>query len=666
MSTIKEVLEREHTYLAGVYDAVVIGAGHAGCEAALATSRLGQKTILFTMNLDAVANMPCNPNIGGTAKGQLVREIDALGGEMGKNADKTFIQSRMLNSSKGPAVLSPRAQIDRRKYQVEMKHTIEKQENLNLRQAQIVEILYRKVSSLIEIEGVVSQIGAVYACRTVILCTGTYMESRIIIGETAYSGGPDGMFPSIGLAKSLLDMGVSLQRFKTGTPVRVNKKEICFDNLEEQFGDKIPCLFSYENEEDKLLIEKKQQSCWLTWTTEKTRKAIMDNIHRSPLYSGEIEGTGPRYCPSIEDKFVKFPNRERHQVFIEPTGDETCEMYIQGMSSSMPEEIQVQMLQSIPGLENSQIMRTAYAIEYDCIIPTQLRLSLEHKKIQGLFCAGQINGSSGYEEAGAQGLLAGINAARKLQLKPPVILDRSIAYLGVLVDDLVTKGTGEPYRMMTSRAEYRLFLRQDNADERLTPIGYETGLISEQRFLAFEIKMKQIKEEVLRVKNTYLGPTEKLNEILVANNSTLIKNGVSIADLLRRPELNYKILEPIDAQRPPLSLSVQFEVEVQIKYEGYIALELDRIAKFKKLEHRKLPENIVYTKISGLRIEAQQKLEKARPDSIGQASRVSGVSPADVSVLLVYLESLKREQKIHKQNNIKSDNPNKTDKPDES
>lgn len=666
MSTIKEALEGEHTYLAGVYDVVVIGAGHAGCEAALATSRLGQKTILFTMNLDAVANMPCNPNIGGTAKGQLVREIDALGGEMGKNADKTFIQSKMLNSSKGPAVLSPRAQIDRRKYQVEMKHTIEKQENLNLRQAQIVEILYRKGNSLIEIEGVVSQIGAVYTCSAVILCTGTYMESRIIIGETVYSGGPDGMFPSIGLAKSLLAMGMSLQRFKTGTPVRVNRKEICFDNLEEQFGDKIPCLFSYENEEDKFLIEKKQQSCWLTWTTEKTRKAIMDNIHRSPLYSGEIEGTGPRYCPSIEDKFVKFPNRERHQVFIEPTGDETCEMYIQGMSSSMPEEIQVQMLQSIPGLENSQIMRTAYAIEYDCIIPTQLRLSLEHKTIQGLFCAGQINGSSGYEEAGAQGLLAGINAARKLQLKPPVILDRSIAYLGVLVDDLVTKGTGEPYRMMTSRAEYRLFLRQDNADERLTPIGYEIGLISKQRFIAFEIKMKQIKEEVLRVKNTYLGPTENLNEILVVNNSTLIKNGVSIADLLRRPELNYKILEPIDTLRPPLPLSVQFEVEVQIKYEGYISLELDRIAKFKKLEHRKLPENIVYTKILGLRTEAQQKLEKTRPDSIGQASRVSGVSPADVSVLLVYLESLKREQKIHKQNNIKPDNPNKTDKPDES
>lgn len=685
MSTIEDALKRTHAYIAGEYDVAVIGAGHAGCEAALATSRLNQDTILFTMNLDAVANMPCNPNIGGTAKGQLVREIDALGGEMGKNADRSFIQSRMLNSSKGPAVLSPRAQIDRRKYQVEMKQVLEKQIKLCLRQAEIVEILYTKTKlalgenkgldanitkfpenidnvfynneklehgdnivfneeNRIEIEGVVSRIGAIYKCKTVIISTGTYMESRIIVGETAYSGGPDGMFPSIGLSQSLLSMGVELQRFKTGTPVRVNKKEIDFRNLEEQFGDAIPCLFSYENEENRLLLDKKQQSCWVTWTTEATRAAIMNNIHRSPLYSGEIEGTGPRYCPSIEDKFVKFPNRERHQVFIEPTGEQTNEMYIQGMSSSMPEEIQVQMLNSIPGLEKTRIMRTAYAIEYDCIIPTQLHLSLEHKKVSGLFCAGQINGSSGYEEAGAQGIIAGINAARKLQIKEPIILERSNAYIGVLVDDLVTKGASEPYRMMTSRAEYRLYLRQDNADERLTPIGYEVGLISEGRYTDFQQKMQQVNSEVLRVKNTFIGPTSLVNEILSKYDSTPIKNGVSIADLLKRPEITYKSLEPIDPQRPATSNSVQFEVAVQIKYEGYIALELDRIAKFKKLEHRKLPENISYQQITGLRMEARQKLEKARPDSIGQASRISGVSPSDVSVLLIYLESLKRDR----------------------
>jgi len=660
MSTINEALERPHTYLAGEYGVAVIGAGHAGCEAALAASRLGEKTILFTMNLDAVANMPCNPNIGGTAKGQLVREIDALGGEMGKNADKTFIQSRMLNASKGPAVLSPRAQIDRRQYQIKMKQILEKQENLCLRQTEIVEILYQNTpssskengidetngaqASEIEIQGVLSRIGAIYPCHAVILCTGTYMESRIIVGETAYSGGPDGMFPSVGLSASLLAMSVSLQRFKTGTPVRVNKKEIHFENLEEQTGDKIPCLFSFENEENAPLFNKEQQSCWITWTSEQTRSAVLDNIHRSPLYSGEIEGTGPRYCPSIEDKFVKFPNRERHQIFIEPTGEQTNEMYIAGMSSSMPEEIQVKMIQSIPGLEQTRIMRTAYAIEYDCIIPTQLHLSLEHKQVHGLFCAGQINGSSGYEEAGAQGLVAGINAARKLKRKPPVVLDRSIAYIGVLIDDLVTKGTSEPYRMMTSRAEYRLFLRQDNADERLTPTGFEIGLIHEPRYLAFQQKMQQIKDEVFRLKNTFIGPTPQVNEVLSNCGSTPVKNGVSIAELLRRPELTYGMTGPIDPRRPVLTIPVQFEVEVRIKYEGYIALELERIAKFKKLEHRLLPENIQYRKIIGLRMEARQKLEKTRPDSIGQASRISGVSPADISVLLIYLESLKRDQ----------------------
>lgn len=647
MSTINEAMERNYTYLAGEYDVAVIGAGHAGCEAALATSRLGQKTVLFTMNLDAIANMPCNPNIGGTAKGQLVREMDALGGEMGKNADKTFIQSRMLNSSKGPAVLSPRAQIDRRKYQMAMKHTLEEQENCFVRQAEITEILYHIVEETerkIQIEGVLSRNGGIYRCSALILSTGTYMESRIIIGETSYPGGPDGMFQSRGLSQSLSDMGVLLQRFKTGTPVRVNKKEIDFTPMEEQQGDPLPCLFSYENEENNEMLGKPQKSCWLTWTTDLTRSTIMDNLHRSPLYSGKIDGIGPRYCPSIEDKFVKFPKHERHQIFIEPTGEETEEMYIQGMSSSMPEEIQVEMLHSIPGLENTQIMRTAYAIEYDCIVPTQLHLSLEHKKVNGLFCAGQINGSSGYEEAGAQGLLAGINAAQKLRRREPVILDRSAAYIGVLVDDLVTKGTAEPYRMMTSRAEYRLFLRQDNADERLTPIGYEVGLISPERYRGFQKKMEQIRAEIARIKTTYIGPGPLVNEILVSRNSTPIKNGASLADLLRRPEICYNDLAPIDAQRPDLSRAAQFEVEVQIKYEGYIALELDRIDKFKKLENKKLPEHIHYNEIAGLRIEAQQKLEKARPESIGQAGRVSGVSPADLSVLLVYLESLKRSK----------------------
>lgn len=670
MSTLKEAIIRKNAYLSTNCDIAVIGAGHAGCEAALAASRLGLHTILFTMNLDAVANMPCNPNIGGTAKGQLVREIDALGGEMGKNADRTFIQSRMLNASKGPAVLSPRAQIDRRRYQMEMKQIIEQQENLNLRQAEIIEILYSfeetddtktniKVTdneafintfedynnsvqayASIRVEGVVSRTGAIYPCKAVILCTGTYMESRIIVGETSYSGGPDGMFPSVGLSKSLIDMGVLLQRFKTGTPVRVNRKEINFDILEEQFGDEVPCLFSYENEENEEMLSKKQISCHLTWTTQKTRDAIMNNIHRSPLYSGDIDGTGPRYCPSIEDKFVKFPLRERHQVFIEPTGEFTNEMYIQGMSSSMPEEIQCEMLKSIPGLENTQIMRTAYAIEYDCIIPTSLHLSLEHKLVRGLFCAGQINGSSGYEEAGAQGLLAGINAAQKLKGKDAVILDRSSSYLGVLVDDLVTKGTNEPYRMMTSRAEYRLFLRQDNADERLTPIGYEIGLISEERYSAFKEKMCMVQDEIARLKKTYIGPSSLVNDYLSAHNSTPIKNGVSLAEILRRPEINYDFIVNVDSSYPSLSKSVRFEVEVQIKYEGYIALELDRIEKFKKLEHRKIPQEIDYNKISGLRIEAIQKLNKTRPDSIGQASRVSGVSPSDISVLLVYLQGM--------------------------
>lgn len=646
MSTVKEAVLRDNTYFSQEYDIIVIGAGHAGCEAALAAARLGHKTALFTMNLDAVANMPCNPNIGGTAKGQLVREIDALGGEMGKNADRTFIQSRMLNSSKGPAVLSPRAQIDRREYQTEMKRILENEPNLDLRQAEIIEILYASNSNLTGniIEGVLSRTNAVYPCKAVIITTGTYMESRIIIGETSFSGGPDGMFPSQGLAGSLLEMGVLLQRFKTGTPVRINKNTILFDKMEEQFGDEKPCLFSYENDGNEEYLNRKQISCHLTWTSEGTRDAIMQNIHRSPLYSGDIDGVGPRYCPSIEDKFVKFPGRERHQVFIEPTGAKTLEMYVQGMSSSMPEEIQVRMLQSIPGLENSKIMRPAYAIEYDCIIPTQLHLSLEHKTVDGLFCAGQINGSSGYEEAGGQGIIAGINAAMKLQDKQPVILDRSIAYIGVLIDDLVTKGTSEPYRMMTSRAEYRLFLRQDNADERLTPIGHSIGLISKDRYNAFCIKMQMIDSEINRIKSTVVRPGDDANNLLKSLGSTEIKTGCFMSDLIKRPEIKYDSLQSIDTARPKLPDAARFAVEVKIKYEGYIALEMDRIEKFKKLETKGIPSEINYMEITGLRLEARQKLEAARPDFVGQASRVGGVSPADISVLLVYIESMNRSK----------------------
>ncbi len=649
MSNVQEALKRKNIYLADEYDVVVIGAGHAGCEAALAAARLGFKTILFTMNLDAVANMPCNPNIGGTAKGQLVREIDALGGEMGKIADKTFIQSRMLNASKGPAVLSPRAQIDRREYQAQMKLVLENQSNLELKQAEVIEILFKENAGKDEqgkiVEGVITRTNALFKCKTVIVSTGTYMESRIIIGEVNFSGGPDGMFHSSGLAQSLLNMGVKLQRFKTGTPVRVNRNSIDFKKLEEQPGDKIASLFSFENEDKDINLNREQISCYLTWTTQDTKKAIMDNIGRSPLFSGEIEGTGPRYCPSIEDKYVKFPARERHQVFIEPTGMHTMEMYIQGMSSSMPEEIQTLMVRSVPGLENAQIMRTAYAIEYECVVPEDLHLSLEHKQVEGLFCAGQINGSSGYEEAGGQGIIAGINASMKLKGEEPLILDRSVAYIGVLIDDLVTKGTLEPYRMMTSRAEYRLVLRQDNADERLTPYGYKIGLISEERFQKFQSKIEMIETELKRLKNVIVKPSEETNGILREVSSTELKTGSTMWDLLKRPEIKYEMLKSIDIQRPELPESVKFEVEVKIKYEGYIALELDRINKFKRLEHKKIPEGIDYNKIKGLRTEAGQKLEKIRPDFVGQAGRISGVSPADISVLLVYIESLKKNIK---------------------
>lgn len=641
MSNYEQAFQNSNSYPTGLYDVAVIGAGHAGCEAALASARLGRKTVLFAMNLDAIANMPCNPNIGGTAKGQLVREIDALGGEMGRAADKTYIQSRMLNASKGPAVLSPRAQIDRRAYQQYMKTVIEKQPGLDLRQAEVTEILFDE--TLRCVQGVKIRTGAVYGAKTVIIATGTFMESRIIIGETSYSGGPDGLFPSIGLSASLSAMGVELQRFKTGTPVRVNRKDIDFSGLEEQSADKIPCLFSYENEDNPDFYKKDQESCWLTWTTEATKEAIMGNIHRSPLYSGDIDGIGPRYCPSIEDKFVKFPQREKHQIFIEPTGAATNEMYIAGMSSSMPEDVQARVLQSIPGLEHAKIMRCAYAIEYDCIVSTGLHLSLEHKNMGGLFCAGQINGSSGYEEAGAQGLVAGINASRRIDGAQPLILDRSTAYIGVLIDDLVTKGTCEPYRMMTSRAEYRLLLRQDNADERLTPSGYAVGLISAERYRRFQQKMQQIGDELARLGTTTLKPTPALNELLASLGSTPVCTGVTVANLIRRPEISYASLAPVDTGRPALPGSVCFEAEVRIKYEGYIALERDRIEKFTRLEHRRIPDGVVYSDIAGLRLEAKQKLEKMRPDSVGQASRISGVSPADISVMLVYLES-KRER----------------------
>ncbi|MHB1454145.1 MAG: tRNA uridine-5-carboxymethylaminomethyl(34) synthesis enzyme MnmG [Saccharofermentanales bacterium] len=641
MSNYEQAFNDSSSYPAGFYDVAVVGAGHAGCEAALATARLGKKTVLFAMNLDAVANMPCNPNIGGTAKGQLVREIDALGGEMGRAADKTYIQSRMLNASKGPAVLSPRAQIDRRAYQQYMKSVIEKQPGLDLRQAEVTEILFDE--SLRCVQGVRIRTGAVYGAKAVIIATGTFMESRIIIGETSYSGGPDGLFPSVGLSASLLAMGVELQRFKTGTPVRVNRKDIDFTLLEEQRADAKPCLFSYDNEDNADFFKKNQESCWLTWTTERTKEAIMGNIHRSPLYSGDIEGIGPRYCPSIEDKFVKFPQRERHQIFIEPTGAATNEMYIAGMSSSMPEDVQVRVLQSIPGLEHAKIMRCAYAIEYDCIVSTGLHLSLEHKNMRGLFSAGQINGSSGYEEAGAQGLMAGINASRGIDGAQPLILDRSMAYIGVLIDDLVTKGTLEPYRMMTSRAEYRLLLRQDNADERLTPAGYEAGLISAERYGRFQLKMQQIGDELARLGATTLKPAPALNNLLASLGSTPVSTGVTAASLIRRPEVSYASLAPIDPGRPALPASVCFETEVRIKYEGYIALERDRIERFTRLEHRRIPAGVVYSDIAGLRLEAKQKLEKMRPDSVGQASRISGVSPADISVMLVYLES-KRER----------------------
>ncbi|MDU1414449.1 MAG: tRNA uridine-5-carboxymethylaminomethyl(34) synthesis enzyme MnmG [Clostridium sp.] len=621
-------------YFAGEYDVIVVGAGHAGCEAALASARMGLKTLMCTLNLDSVAFMPCNPNIGGTAKGHLVREVDALGGEMGINIDNTYIQSRMLNLSKGPAVHSLRAQADKKRYSERMKHIIESTPNLDLRQLEVVSI----DAPDNEVKGVLTRYGAYFACKSVVLTTGTYLKSNVIVGEIVVNEGPSGFFPANELSKSLIELGVSLRRFKTGTPARVNARSIDFSKMEEQKGDLEVIPFSFMSGD----ITRNQVSCYLTYTNNKTHDVILDNIDRSPLYNGSIKSTGPRYCPSIEDKVMRFRDKERHQLFIEPEGESTEEMYVQGMSSSLPEDVQIQFLRTIEGLENVEVMRTGYAIEYDCIDPTQLKLSLEFKHINGLFSAGQINGSSGYEEAAGQGIVAGINAALKIKGKEPLILKRSDAYIGVLIDDLVTKGTNEPYRMMTSRSEYRLILRQDNADLRLTELGYEVGLVTKERYNSFIEKKIQIENEINRLKNVQITGKKEINEFLMKNMSSELKKPTSLYELIKRSELDYYNVSELDPDRTPLDKQITEQVNISSKYEGYILKQLEQVNQFKKYENKMLDKSINYNDIKGLRTEAIQKLQVIRPTNIGQASRISGVSPADITVLLIYLEQNKK------------------------
>lgn len=618
------------------YDVAIVGAGHAGCEAALACARLGLETIMFTVSVDSIALMPCNPNIGGSSKGHLVKEIDALGGEMGKNIDKTFIQSKMLNVSKGPAVHSLRAQADKQEYTREMRKTLENTEHLTIRQAEVTEIMAEDG----EVKGVKTYSGAEYHTKAVVLCTGTYLKARCIYGDISNETGPNGLQAANYLTNSLKELGIEMYRFKTGTPARIDKRSIDFSKMEEQFGDERVVPFSFSTNPEDVQID--QISCWLTYTNEKTHEIIRNNLDRSPLYSGMIEGTGPRYCPSIEDKVVKFADKNRHQVFIEPEGLSTNEMYVGGMSSSLPEDVQYEMYHSVPGLEHAKIVRNAYAIEYDCIDARQLYPTLEFKNIKGLFSGGQFNGSSGYEEAAAQGLVAGINAAMEILGREQLVLDRSESYIGVLIDDLVTKENREPYRMMTSRAEYRLLLRQDNADLRLREKGYQVGLVTQEQYDYIQWKKEKIEEETQRMEHVHVGAVKEVQELLEQYGSTPLKNGISLGDLIRRPELSYDIVAPLDKKRPELPYDVREQININIKYDGYIRRQLKQVEGFKKLENKKLPKDIDYDAISGLRIEAKQKLNAYRPISIGQASRIAGVSPADISVLLVYMESYRR------------------------
>ena len=622
-------------YLEETYDIVVVGAGHAGCEAALACARLGLETIVFTVSVDSIALMPCNPNVGGSSKGHLVRELDALGGEMGKNIDKTFIQSKMLNESKGPAVHSLRAQADKQEYSRQMRKTMENTEHLTIRQAEVSELIVEDG----QIKGVKTFSGAIYHAKAVVLCTGTYLRARCIYGDVSNPTGPNGLQAATHLTDSLIANGIEMFRFKTGTPARADKRSIDFSKMEEQFGDKRVVPFSFSTDPES--VQKEQASCWLTYTNQETHKIIRDNLSRSPLFSGAIEGTGPRYCPSIEDKVVKFPDKERHQVFVEPEGLYTNEMYLGGMSSSLPEDVQYAMYRTVPGLEHVRIVRNAYAIEYDCINSLQLKSTLEFKKIRGLFAGGQFNGSSGYEEAAVQGFMAGVNASMEVLGREQVVLDRSQAYIGVLIDDLVTKENHEPYRMMTSRAEYRLLLRQDNADLRLREIGHNIGLVSDEEYEHLLEKKAQIDAEIERLEKATIGGTPKVQELLAKYESTPLKSGTTLAELIKRPELDYEKLAEVDEKRPELAFDVQEQVNIEIKYEGYIKRQMQQVAQFKKLEGRKLPENFDYAQVNSLRKEAVQKLNKIQPSTIGQASRISGVSPADISVLLVHLEQLR-------------------------